>query len=46
VTVAALASRGFDTSKIQRLYPNVRPIAFAEAVDLEKQLAANLLAAA
>jgi uncharacterized protein (DUF433 family) len=46
LTVAALSRRGYDTAKIERLYPNVRPIAFAEAVDLERQLSANLLAAA
>jgi uncharacterized protein (DUF433 family) len=46
LTVAALADRGYDTRKIERLYPKVRPIALAEAVDLERQLAKNLRVAA
>jgi uncharacterized protein (DUF433 family) len=46
LAVAALAHRGYDTEKIERLYPNVNPIAFAEAVDLERQLSDNLRAAA
>lgn len=47
LTVAALASRGYDTERIERFYPHVRPIiAFAEAVDLERQLAENLRAVA
>jgi uncharacterized protein (DUF433 family) len=46
LTVAALADRGYDTGKIERLYPKVRPIALAEAVDLERQLAKNLRVAA
>jgi uncharacterized protein (DUF433 family) len=46
LTVAALSLRGYETDKIERLYPKVRPIAFVEAVDLERQLTHNLLAAA
>jgi uncharacterized protein (DUF433 family) len=46
LAVAALAGRGFDSQKIQRLYPNVRPVAFVEAVDLERQLSENLRAVA
>jgi hypothetical protein len=46
LTVAALADRGYDTAKIERLYPNVIPIAFVEAVDLERQLTKNLGVAA
>jgi len=47
LTVAALAARGYDTERIQRFYPHVTPIiAFAEAVDLERQLTENLRAAA
>lgn len=46
LAVAALAARGFDNRKIERLYPHVVPIAFLEAVDLERQLSQNLRAAA
>jgi uncharacterized protein (DUF433 family) len=47
LTVAALAGRGYTTTKIEQLYPHVRPaVAFAEAVDLERQLAENLAMAA
>jgi uncharacterized protein (DUF433 family) len=46
LTVAALSARGYDSEKIIRLYPDVRPIAFLEAVDLERQLSGNLRAAA
>jgi uncharacterized protein (DUF433 family) len=46
LSVAALAERGFDWQKIQRLYPEVRPVALVEAVDLERQLSENLRAAA
>jgi len=45
LAVAALADRGFDSEKISRLYPQVMPIALVEAVDLERQLTANLRAA-
>ena len=46
VAVAALAERGYDTVKIERLYPRVIPIALIEAIDLERQLSENLRAAA
>jgi uncharacterized protein (DUF433 family) len=45
LAVAALADRGYDSEKIARLYPQVVPIALVEAVDLERQLLANLRAA-
>jgi uncharacterized protein (DUF433 family) len=41
ITIAALADRGFDSAKIQKLYPKVRPVALLEAVDLERQLGEN-----
>ena len=44
--VAALSSRGFGYDDLERLYPNVRPLALAEAIDLERQLDENLRAAA
>jgi uncharacterized protein (DUF433 family) len=40
--IGALAGRGFDRSKIHRLYPEIEPAAIGEAVDLERQLARNL----
>jgi uncharacterized protein (DUF433 family) len=46
LAVAALAERGFDSQKIERLYPTVRPVALVEAIDLERQLSENLRAAA
>jgi integrase len=47
LAVAALASRGYETETIIKLYPHVRPaVAFNEAVDLEHQLVENLRAAA
>jgi len=47
VTIASLANRGFDSAKIEKLYPSVSPpVAFVEAVDLERQLSRNLKAAA
>jgi uncharacterized protein (DUF433 family) len=46
LAIAALADRGFDSAKIERLYPIARPVALAEAVDLERQLSQNLRAAA
>jgi len=46
LAVAALADRGYDSEKIVRLYPQVMPIALVEAVDLERQLTANLFRAA
>jgi uncharacterized protein (DUF433 family) len=46
VAIAALADRGFDSQKLERLYPSARPVALVEAVDLERQLSQNLRAAA
>jgi uncharacterized protein (DUF433 family) len=47
VTIASLADRGFDSARIEKLYPSVRPaVALFEAVDLERQLSQNLKAAA
>jgi uncharacterized protein (DUF433 family) len=46
LAIAALADRGFDSAKIERLYPAARPVALVEAVDLERQLSHNLRAAA
>lgn len=46
VTIASLRNRGFQTNRIERLYPNIEPIAFVEAIDLEQQLNQNLRAAA
>ena len=47
VAVASLAARGFDSAQIERLYPAAQPaLALREAVDLERQLADNLRAAA
>jgi uncharacterized protein (DUF433 family) len=46
ITIASLRERGFDEGGIQRLYPKVRAIALAEALDLERQLLGNLRAAA
>jgi uncharacterized protein (DUF433 family) len=47
VAVVSLADRGFDSAKIEKLYPSVRPaVALVEAVDLERQLSRNLRAAA
>lgn len=46
LTIASLRGRGFDSGRVERLYPNVQPIALAEAVDLERQLNENLRAAA
>jgi uncharacterized protein (DUF433 family) len=46
VTIASLRKRGFDPEGVERLYPDVKPIALVEAVDLEQQLNKNLLAAA
>jgi uncharacterized protein (DUF433 family) len=40
--IGALAGRGFDRSKIHRLYPEIEPAAIGEAVELERQLARNL----
>jgi uncharacterized protein (DUF433 family) len=44
--LAALARRGMGTGKIAYLYPLVEPPAIDDAIDLEKQLAQNLRAAA
>jgi uncharacterized protein (DUF433 family) len=47
VAIASLADRGFDSARIEKLYPSVRPrVALVEAVDLERQLSENLKAAA
>ena len=46
LAVVALADRGYDSEKLGRLYPQVMPLALAEAVDLERQLTENLQAAA
>lgn len=46
IAIAALRDRGLDHDRIHMLYPVVSPIAIAEAIDLEKQLNANLKAAA
>jgi uncharacterized protein (DUF433 family) len=47
IAIASLTDRGFDSAKIEELYPGVQPaIAFLEAVDLERQLTQNLKAAA
>ena len=45
LAIVALADRGFESTKLERLYPNVRPVALIEAVDLERQLSKNLRAA-
>lgn len=45
VAIAALTDRGFSTDKVEKLYPHARPVALAEAVDLERQLNENLRAA-
>jgi uncharacterized protein (DUF433 family) len=44
--VAALAARGFDAGQLEKLYPQAQPVAFLEAIDLERQLGENLRAAA
>jgi uncharacterized protein (DUF433 family) len=46
IAVAALSDRGFDDDTIHSLYPTVAPVAITESIDLEKQLARNLRAAA
>lgn len=46
IAIAALRDRGLDHEKIHQLYPVVAPVAIAEAIDLERQLRANLKAAA
>lgn len=46
LTIAALADRGFAAADIARLYPSEDPTALREAVDLERELAANLSTAA
>ena len=46
VTIASLRNRGFQTAKIESLYPKVMPIGLIEAIDLEEQLSGNLRAAA
>jgi uncharacterized protein (DUF433 family) len=46
LAIAALAQRGFESTKIERLYPTVRPVAIVEAIDLEHQLSRNLRSAA
>jgi uncharacterized protein (DUF433 family) len=44
LAVVALADRGFDSTRIERLYPAVPPVALVEAVDLERELIENLRA--
>jgi uncharacterized protein (DUF433 family) len=46
VAVVSLADRGFDSAKIEKLYPSVSAVSLVEAVDLERQLSRNLRAAA
>jgi len=46
LAIVALADRGFESTKLERLYPTVQPVALIEAVDLERQLNQNLRAAA
>jgi uncharacterized protein (DUF433 family) len=46
LAISALAERGFDTARIERLYPKTPPVALVEAIDLERQLSANVRAAA
>lgn len=46
IAISALCDRGLDHEKIHQLYPVVAPVAIAEAIDLERQLRANLNAAA
>jgi uncharacterized protein (DUF433 family) len=46
LAISALAERGFDWTKLERLYPAVQPVALVEAVDLERQLSKNLHRAA
>lgn len=46
LAISALAERGFDTARIEKLYPRTPPMALVEAVDLERQLSANVRAAA
>jgi len=44
--LAALANRELPVAKIYRLYPALEPVAVDEALDLERQLSANLRLAA
>ena len=46
IAISALRERGLDHEKIHQLYPVVAPVAIAEAIELERQLRANLKAAA
>jgi len=46
LAIAALADRGFESTKIERLYPMLQPVMVAEAIDLERQLSTNLRDAA
>jgi uncharacterized protein (DUF433 family) len=46
IAIVTLADRGFDSQKLERLYPSARAVALVEAVDLERQLSKNLRAAA
>jgi uncharacterized protein (DUF433 family) len=46
LAIAALRSRGLDSTTIGRLYPAAQPVAIVEAIDLERQLSRNLRAAA
>jgi uncharacterized protein (DUF433 family) len=40
--IGALASSGLSEAKIYRLYPDVKPRAIDDALDLERQLEQNL----
>jgi uncharacterized protein (DUF433 family) len=44
--IGALSRRGISQDDIERLYPDIDPVAIAEAIDLEVQLSANARAAA
>jgi len=44
--IAALGERGFSVGAIRKLYPFVLPEAIDQAIDLERQLARNVLVAA
>jgi uncharacterized protein (DUF433 family) len=46
IAIAAVAQRGVGEVAIRALYPNLAPVAIAEALDLEQQLRHNLQAAA
>lgn len=46
LAIASLRARGFGSDRIEKLYPDARPVALEEAFDLERQLNANLAQAA